>query len=137
MDDADDIGPLFGKASRLNKSEESRRHLRPTVEASFQTAKSVTAFALVFVAGRHTAFLAGEARPIGQQVSGADAKTSGIRGESGSANGVTIPRKMGDELAMVNAGQTQELSACGSAAKLAGSGAKGGEDLLAGKHGGV
>ena len=38
---------------------------------------------------------------------------------------------------MVNAGQTQELGACWGAAKLAGSGAKGGEDLGAGKHGEV
>jgi hypothetical protein len=34
----------------------------------------------------------------------------------------------------VNAGQTQELGACWGAAKLAGSGAKGAEDLGAGKH---
>jgi hypothetical protein len=104
------------------------------MEAGFQAAKSVTALALVFVAGRNAAFFAGEAGPIGQQVSGTDANASGIRGESGGANGVTIAGKMGDELAMVNAGQTQELGACWGAAKLAGSGAKSGEDLLAGKH---
>jgi hypothetical protein len=42
---------------------------------------------------------------------------------------------MRDQPAVMNAGQTQELSAGWGAAKLAGSGAKGTEDLGAGKHG--
>lgn len=95
----------------------------------------MAAFALVLVASGNAAFLAGNASPVCQQVRGADAKTAGVRGESGGANSVTKAGKMGDELAMVNAGQTQEFGACWSAAKLAGSSAKGTEDLGAGEHG--
>jgi hypothetical protein len=42
---------------------------------------------------------------------------------------------MGPKLGIVNAGQAQELDAGRCAAKLAGSGAKGAEDLRAGEHG--
>jgi hypothetical protein len=42
---------------------------------------------------------------------------------------------MRDQPAVVDAGQAQKLGACWGAAKLAGSGAKGAEDLGAGKHG--
>lgn len=95
----------------------------------------MAAFALVLVAGGHAAFLAGETGPVGQQVSGADAKSSRIRRESCGADGVSEAGKMGNELAMVNAGQTQELGASWGASKLSGSGTEGAEDLGAGEHG--
>jgi hypothetical protein len=105
------------------------------MEAGFEAAGGVTALAVVFFARRNAALFADDAGPVGQQVSGADAKASGIGGESGSANGIPVAGKMGPKLGIVNAGQAQELDAGRCAAKLAGSGAKGAEDLRAGEHG--
>ena len=93
MDDADDIGPLFGKAGRLGEFEESGRHLRPTVEAGFQAGGGIAALALIFVTGGNAAFLAGEPCPVRQQISGANAKPARIRRESGGANGSRYRRE--------------------------------------------
>src|SRR5207302_8349847 len=101
-------GPLFGKTHRFGKFQESGRHLCPTVKAGFQTGGGVAAFALVFVAGGHAAFFARETRPVSQQVSGADAKTAGVRRESGGADGGAVSAgEMRDQPAIVDAGQTQ------------------------------
>src|SRR4029077_3962940 len=137
MDEADDIGPFFGKAGGFGELKESGRHLRPAMKSCFQAGGGIAALTVVFRAGGEAAFFAGETGPVREHGSRIDAKAAGIRRKTCCANRLTIAtRKMRNEPAVMNTAQTHEFGASRGALELAGCGTEGREDLRAGEHGG-
>src|SRR5690242_10252959 len=139
VDHADNIGPFFAKAGGFGEFQESGRHLRPAaVAALFHAGEGIASLATVFIAGRHAAFFAGNARPVSQQRGSINAQAATIEGKSGGADGRAVSvGEMRKQPAIVDSGKAQELDAGRCAAKLAGGGPKGGNELFAGKHKGL